>query len=258
MSVQIISNAAPVYFLGESHVLSYASLLSKYEDDGRIFFPIIRFMQNVTASQYADAGKGSLNPTVMQNLKDMALVDANGAVTALARDANFTCLVMFAGDMDIHYELFSQMDENYDFELPGQSLYPLDPARTLIPRDMVEMRLKELLGPFTTTIGWLKAHGIARLVMHALPPRTADNQRAATWTGGKIVDKLLRAKITVEANRVLEAFAVSNGIPFVSTWDAIAPDGYLLPEFDLDGVHVTRPAAAISLARIMTAIRKPA
>jgi hypothetical protein len=89
------------------------------------------------------------------------------------------------------------------------------------------------------------------VLIHALPPRTRDDARAARWTGGVTIPRAVRAKLTVLANRVLEGACARAGIAFVGDWEGlVGADGYLRPELDLDGVHLHQRAAAQSLAQI--------
>jgi hypothetical protein len=250
MAIEIIADTASACLLGESHVLSYSGLLARDSATGRTHVPHTKCLISLKASEYSDIADGSLNPLLVEALQELALTGKAGT-GAGADPGRFTCLALFAGDIDLHQDLFAQMDQDYDIDLPDQGLYPLETGRALIPFEMVDMRLKEMLAPFLAAAARCIAIGIPRLVIHALPPRTADNARAKRWCEGRLVDKALRAKVTFHANRILAAEAALLGIPFVSTWDVLAPEGYLLPKYDLDGVHVTREAAAISYLRIL-------
>lgn len=87
-------------------------------------------------------------------------------------------------------------------------------------------------------------------MIHCLPPRSPDEAAAARWTGDVVVPAPVRAKLTVLANRVLAAFCAETGIPFIDTWAELTESGYLRPEFELDGFHLNRQAALVSLDRI--------
>jgi len=40
-------------------------------------------------------------------------------------------------------------------------------------------------------------------------------------------------------------------IPLIDTWPELAQDGYLLPQYDIDGMHLSREAALVSLQKII-------
>ena len=52
------------------------------------------------------------------------------------------------------------------------------------------------------------------------------------------------------ANRVLAKLAAEHDVALIDIWPETSVDGYLRPEFDLDGMHLSREAALISLKKI--------
>jgi hypothetical protein len=254
MPIEIVGDTAPIHLVGESHVLSYAGLLARDVDSGRIFAPNLKCLIDLKAARYSDPQTGRLHQSLMDALQEMSLAgkaDAGGLAPQAPKD---TFLALFAGDIDIHGDLFTQMDQDYDVDLPGPSPYPPSAAgRSIIPFALLEMRLKEIFAPFFAAIRTFRSIGINRIILHALPPRSPDDERARRWCDGRLVSAVLRAKITWAANALIADFAAAEEFCFVSSWDALAPEGYLLPCYDLDGVHVTREAAAISYLRIVDA-----
>jgi hypothetical protein len=253
MRIEIIDDTAPVHLLGESHVLSYANLVARNSGTGRIHVPNAKCLISLKASEYADAATGVLHIQLMEALQELSIADKAVRSLKLESSQRVTTMALFAGDIDLHADLFAQMDQDYDIELPGQSLYSAASGSQMIPFELLDMRLKEIFAPFFLGVTKFRDIGIEGLVLNALPPRTPDAERARRWCEGRLVSAMLRSKITFHANRLLAEFAASHGLGFVSAWDVIAPEGYLLPQYDLDGVHVTREAAAISFRRIIEA-----
>ena len=253
MSIEILDDTAPVHILGESHVLSFANLAARDSATDRIFLPAIKCLISLKAGDYADAATGGLNILLMDALQELSVADKASQTLALARPREAVRLALFAGDIDLHSELFAQLDEDHDVELPGQTPFAGANGAQMIPFELLDMRLREIFGPFFLAVEKFISIGLTGVVLHALPPRTQDAERARRWCQGRAVRPTLRSKVTWHANALLAEFAASRGLPFVSTWDALAPEGYILPQYDLDGVHVTREAAAISFRRIIEA-----
>jgi hypothetical protein len=253
MSIEIIDDTAPVHLLGESHVLSYANLVARDGVTGRIHVPSAKCLISLKASQYAEVTTGALHVQLMEALQELSIADKASRSLQLASARRGAALALFAGDIDLHSDLFAQLDQDYDVELPGQTLFPAAGGGQMIPLELLDMRLKEIFAPFFMAVTQFQAVGIESVVLHALPPRTRDAERARRWCEGRLVSASLRAKITFHANIILAEFAAKQGLGFVSTWDVLAPEGYLSPQYDLDGVHVTREAAAISFRRIIEA-----
>jgi hypothetical protein len=253
MSIEIIDDTAPVHLLGESHVLSYANLVARDSATGRIHVPNAKCLISLKASEYANVAAGALHPLLIEALQELSIAEKADRALKLASPRRATALALFAGDMDLHADLFAQMDQDCDVELPGQPFFANESRSQMIPFELLDLRLKEIFAPFFMAATQFQAVGIEGIVLHALPPRTPDAERARRWCEGRLVSASLRAKITFHANSVLAEFAAKQGLGFVSTWDALAPEGYILPKYDLDGVHVTREAAAISFRRIIEA-----
>jgi hypothetical protein len=253
MSIEIIDDTGPVHLLGESHVLSYANLVARDSATGRIHVPSAKCLISLKAGQYADLATGALHVQLMEALQELSIADKAGRSLQLAPSQRVTKLALFAGDMDLHSDLFAQLDQDYDVELPGQSLFPAASGGQMIPLELLDMRLKEIFAPFFLAATQFQGIGIEGVILHALPPRTPDAEKARRWCEGRLVSPILRAKITFRANSILAEFAAKQGVGFVSAWDVLAPEGFLLPQYDLDGVHVTREAAAISFRRIIEA-----
>jgi hypothetical protein len=251
-----------IYCIGESHVLAMKDILVEEELTGENFLTVGRFIQGLSASNFSTP-KGFLNQKVGETFFEWQLMAADGAPTHRSTVKKLVCpfflaqrpfvappLVIFAGDVDINHVLFRQMGEEYDFEsaeTPG--LPPAAGARP-VPRGVVDRALDKIFAPLAHGVARLKAAGMDRIVLHGLPPRSSDDEQARRWSNGVICPLATRRKICMLANDRLRRIAADVGVAYLDAWDEIATDGVLAPEYDLDGLHLTRAGAAISVGKI--------
>jgi len=117
----------------------------------------------------------------------------------------------------------------------------------------VQQQIEATYRPFEAMLQALRPV-FPRLMVHGLPPRTPDDAKAARWTGGVTVAAAVRSKMTVLANRRLAGICAALDIPFLDTWAETSLDGYLHPDFELDGLHLNQRATAVSLSAIAAAL----
>jgi hypothetical protein len=156
--------------------------------------------------------------------------------------------VFFAGDVDMQ-NLFAQLGNDYDFELPGDTLYGVNFDKQPMPYQAVRERVDRMLRPFLDAMYMLRPL-FPRTMVHALPPRSIDNERSQHWSFGVYVDAPLRAKLTLVANQIMAETFAGLDIPFIDLHDQISEGGYIRPEYDLDGLHLSRKAVLLSLEAI--------
>jgi len=252
MSVDLLGRATTIHTIGESHAIQFNDLLFKPGGSELLYLCKSRFFHHLPASYYLE--NGDFNPLLRSALIADGIFDDQGRANFMMRDWNPDYMasravlpppmVFFAGDVDMQ-TLTYQIGNRYDFELPGDPGYGVDFDKEPMPYATVKAKIEALFDPFLVVI-----HGInalfPRTMVHALPPRTRDDERAARWTGGVFTGSV-RSKLIVVANQVLEAGCAAIGAPFVNTWPQIAADGYLNPEFDLDGLHLNPRGARFSL-----------
>ncbi len=131
MTIEIIADTAPVHLLGESHVLSYAGLVARDTGSGRVFTPSAKCLISLKAGDYADPASATLNGELLDALQELSISGKAGPGGGAVSPASFVCLALFAGDMDLHAELFTQMDTESDVDLPGHTPYPAAMGRPL-------------------------------------------------------------------------------------------------------------------------------
>lgn len=259
MTVSLLGVPYPIHLVGESHTLVFRNLLVRDDDSGRLYQTKIRYLPHVLAQNFFYQASQSHNVDLIDALRFEGLLRADlqpahssldGATVSGAwmekRSIVAPALVFCIGDLDLHH-LLDQFGD-YDFELPGDECYGADHTRPPVPHGTVLAQLEKLLAPFGVGLRQLKGAGFSRMMVHCIPPRSADDSTASRWMSAP---KAVRAKMTVMANRILARLCAEADIPFIDTWTELTRDGYLLPEYDIDGMHLSREAALLSLQKII-------
>jgi len=257
LSVEIIGAVTPIHMIGESHSLIFSNILFRPSGSEDSYLCRTRFFSSLRARQYSVGDELSddyVDGLVAEGLLDRAYRPvhqyAEPSATFLAGMPLMSPpMVLFAGDLDLH-ELLRQVGDQFDFLLPDDPGYGVDPTRQIMTYAQVRDHIAGFLAPFCNAVAQLKAASFDRVMIHCLPPRTPDNDAAARWTDGIVIGAPFRAKLTLLANRLLAEYCEMAGIGFIDTWPDLTENGYLRPEFELDGVHINRKSAMISLDRI--------
>jgi hypothetical protein len=142
------------------------------------------------------------------------------------------------------------MGRAYDFELAEAPHLALLQGAKPVPRTEVERVVRQVLEPFIRAVRRLKQAGLDRLMIHGLPPRSADQARSRQWTRTDCPVET-RIKVTMLANRLLADAARDLGVGYLDVWPELGADGRMAERYDLDGVHVTREGAVIALEKII-------
>ena len=257
MSVELLGAVTPIHMVGESHSLVFSNLLFRPACAQESYLCKTRFLSVLKAADYSagnDLSVDYVHALIAEGIVDSALrpafLHAEPSAAFLAgMPVMSPPMVLFAGDLDMH-QLFRQIGGSYDFILPDDPCYGTDKARQILPYSDIEGHIAGFLAPFFNAVRLLKGVGFSRMMIHCLPPRTPDNAAASHWTGGIIIDAPVRAKLTLLANRQIAAFCTEAGIAFIDTWPDLTENGYLRPEYELDGAHINRQSALISLEMI--------
>ncbi|MYM67029.1 hypothetical protein GTP45_09335 [Pseudoduganella sp. FT55W] len=264
MPLTMLGTPSPIYLIGESHTLIFRNLLFRAGANDQLFQCRIRFLPHVMAQNFFQQASNAFHPDLLEAFRGEELLRANLAPSHLSLDGATIsgawmekravvapALVLCIGDLDLHH-LYGQF-AGYDFELPDDVHYGVDRSLRPVAYATLLAQVEKLLAPFIAGLRMLRAAGFTRMLVHCVPPRTSDDVATKRWTK---VHKSVRAKLTVMANQVLARECAANGIPFIDIWPETSKDGYLLPEFDLDGMHLTAAAAHISLDKIVTSLHE--
>ena len=260
MSVELLAAVMPIHMVGESHTLAFSNLLFRPSWSKDTFLCRTRYFPTLLAAQYS-AGQ-TLNGGFVAALVAEGILDKDHRPAFMHAEPSAAFLagvpimsppvVFFAGDMDLHQSIFSKIADKFDFKLPDDPFYGVDNSKEMLPFATVREQLTSVMSPFFNAMERLRVAHFGRLMIHCLPPRTPDDVSASRWTSGVLIRASIRAKLTLAANRLIGEFCAKYEIPFIDTWPELTEGGYLRREFELDGVHVNREAALISLDKIST------
>jgi hypothetical protein len=260
MVVKLLDGITPLYLIGDSHCLQYTEVMFENDQPLLKFGCKTKFFFDLPAERYFQ--DGSPNSMVVDSLKSEGILNREGNPGWLVPDASSTYLsgrpahapimVLFGGEVDIQY-LLSKLGNEFDFELPDDPGYGVDFDKQPMSFESVRNRIAAAFDPLIAALQWLRP-SFPRMMVHALPPRSRNEEWAARWSFRVSVDAPIRAKIALAANRYLRDACGRLDIPFIDPWDFLSLDGYLRAEFDLDGLHVNRTALTKSLELIVGAI----
>ncbi|ELX09097.1 hypothetical protein Jab_2c11570 [Janthinobacterium sp. HH01] len=264
MAVTLLGTPSPIHLIGESHTLIFRNLLFRTAGSEQLFQTRTRYLPHVLAQNFCDPAVRAFHQDLLEAFRAEELLrpdlspahhSLDGSTISGAwmekRAVVAPAVVLCIGDLDIHH-LLSQFAD-YDFELPDDVHYGVDRDKRPVAYATIRAHMEKLLSPFTEGLRLLRAFGFTRMVVHCVPPRTPDDAATLRWTK---VHKSVRAKLTVIANQFLARECAAIGIPFIDVWPELCKDGYLRPEFDLDGTHLTVAAAQVALDKIVASLRQ--
>lgn len=264
MAVTLLGTPTPIYLIGESHTLIFRNLLFRATGGEQLFQTRTRYLPHVLAQNFCDPVARTFRQDFLEAFRAEELLRSDLSPAHHSFDGSTIsgawmekraivapAIVLCIGDLDIHH-LLSQFAD-YDFELPDDPHYGVDRTKRPVAYSTIRAQMEKLLSPFIEGLRMLRAFGFTRMLMHCVPPRTPDDAATLRWTKAH---KSVRAKLTVIANQLLARECAAIGIPFIDVWPEMCQDGYLRPEFDLDGTHLTVAAAQVSLEKIVASLRE--
>ncbi len=249
IELEPLGNISHVYMVGDSHCLKFADLTYRPVGTPYVFACQTEFIPSLFHN--------SLH-LLKEGLKAAGFFDVNDEpcwLTIVPIDAFVKgrpvlspAMVIFLGEADLQV-IISQIS-GFDFELPDDPGYGIDFDSDPIDYDSVWQEVKNRFDPLVEAVESLR-HYFPRLMWHGLPPRCRDDAKATRWSGSRSAARM-RAKVTLMANRLLKSACARSGIPFIDVWDELSLDGYLRPDMDLDGLHLARPAADVSMRAVVS------
>ncbi len=258
MQVELLNQVTPIHLIGESHTVAFNNLIFKATNSNDAFICRSKFIPLIPANKYGS--ETSVNADFLKALISEGLIAEKfmrpyyqHLIDAVAFYQSMPLIappiVFFFGDTELQ-SFLTQFGSNFDFELPDDSLYGMDSEKDPIPYTIIRNHLEQLISPAIAVLRQLKNVGFTRLMVHSLPPRSIDDKAASKWIHGIIISSQIRSKLAVLINRYLESACKDIEIGFINTWLETSQDGYIKSEFELDGLHVNKRAAVISLEKI--------
>jgi hypothetical protein len=257
-----LRTSLPVYVVGDSHTLPYRNLVVFDKWTGQLVIIRSKYISGLTAHDFFDIEQQEFLPSVFQFLEYEGLV-RDGRATHLSREkidfaiAQAMCqpmtppLMLFAvGGIDVRGVLVPMLGADYDFVPPFDLPYPTS-GMPLVPWDLVAQTIEQRIRPFICGLKQLRDCGFNRLYVQNVVPPTLDDVLAKKLNRGINCSALVRTRLTAAFNRVLASEVSSIGATVLDVWPQVTDQGYLKPEYDLDGVHLPPCVAQTQVERLL-------
>ncbi|HEX4609505.1 MAG TPA: hypothetical protein VH092_15005, partial [Urbifossiella sp.] len=253
----------PVYVIGDSHALAFSRLTFDEEVTGATFGTRAKYIPSGFTGQAFWSEGGGLNPDLIAALEYEGLLREGRALhfstadqidlaIALATEQPQAppVLIITCGDIDVRAAILPLLKEERDFIPADPTRYP-HTDRPLLPFDLVRRAVADRADPLVRGVLRLQAVGFTRTYLHGVVPPTTDDDRFRHLHGYDC-PAATRYKAARAFNDYLAAECGKSGIPFIDVWpETTTPEGYLRPEYELDGVHLPREAARITLHKVL-------
>jgi lysophospholipase L1-like esterase len=254
--------ALPLYVIGDSHSLPYKNMLFPDKWTGQWIITRSKYIAGLTAHDFFNLEAQEFLPSIIECLEYEGLI-RDGSATHLSKDEiDFSIakasglpitppLMLFTlGDIDIRGVLLRMFSDKYDFVPPFDLPYPLL-DRPIIPWDVIAEIIEERLAPLVEGLKQLRIAGFNRIYVQLVVPPTTDENRSSEING--ISCPLpVRTKLVASFNRLLAERVNALDVPVIDIWPQITgKDGYLLHDYELDGVHLAPRAAKMHLEQVL-------
>lgn len=254
----------PVYFLGDSHTMMFNHLLLALPDlppllTRAIYIPQLKAFhfcseagelhpEIVTALQY----EGLLRRKQVKQVGEQREVGEVNIEQLLKRPSPYPPRVVICCGYGDLFLSMCHLGDHYGFVLPGFEAQFSLAGRQLLPLQAVQNLAAEAFKSLELGLQQLQKLGL-QLFLHELPPPMPSDQDFyhqarfhCPWD--------TRLQLTLVFNQQLQALAERLQIPFVSIWQQITTaEQQLQLDYHLDGVHLNRHAARLSLQALLAA-----
>jgi lysophospholipase L1-like esterase len=259
---EVAQSALPIFVIGDSHALPFKNMVFQDKWTGQWVTVRSKYISGLTAHDFFNPATSEFLPSVIACLEYEGLI-RDGTATHLSKsEIDFSIarasalpltppLIMFTvGDIDIRGSLLPMFGDQYDFVQPFESPYPLL-DRQIIPWDMLAEIIERHLRPFIEGLKQLKIAGFNRLYVPLVVPPTTDEDRIKQLHGIHC-PLSVRSKLVCSFNRILSEAMEAIGVTIINIWPQVTGnDRYLLPEYELDGVHLPPKAARMQLEQLL-------
>jgi hypothetical protein len=147
----------------------------------------------------------------------------------------------------------------FDFVLPQAPVLPLDPKAEILPVDAVRAVLRKKIQPFLDLLLHVRSLARHAVVHMESPPPCADAQQALShipWPlfpgmTKEIAPRHVRYKVWRLHSDIVAAVCADSDIGYVGhPPQAVDDEGFLRPEFSLDGIHANHKYGALQLRQM--------
>jgi hypothetical protein len=173
----------------------------------------------------------------------------NLKITGFANDQAYVFVV---GEVNIRWytqRLTPDVDFPVPFSLGAVEALPAKPRHRVVSYAAVLKALADDFTPLFRALRYLRAAGLETVFLHSLPPPTPDDALAERLFKFPSLARS-RYKVTMLANYLFRAVCNDIGIGFIDTWQAVTLDNILDPRYSLEGVHLNRDHALLSIQEV--------
>jgi hypothetical protein len=268
IELNLIDRPLRLYVVGDSHCLPLRDLIVSDSFTERTYMVFSKYVVGQTASDMSKGGKVSREFLAAIESEEIlrdghftfsSLQKNDLAVSFAAGEAALApLLVISAGDIDLRAGLLPKLSDRYDILLPFKTPYGARKDSQIMPYAVVSKIARAALQPLGDAVEHLTQMGLSRALVLPIVPPTVDQRRFEALHGFACPVET-RYKATVAFNRTLAEICAASGATFLDIWpEYLDENGYLRPEFELDGVHLNRSASMITVRRIIeAALGKP-
>lgn len=270
-SVTLQQRLEPVYCLGDSHCNLFNYLLFD-SPTGPLLCKSL-FIRYFDAAHFMQA-PGEIHPAVQQALEQEFLLhkaermyDELQNQLILRRASQPPVVLVFCGYIDLH-RLYQTFQNKYLIPGPhspnthsetGPDTGPdtptgffaeseLNAGQLYVPYRQIESHVRNELQGIAQGLQWLKATGF-RVALHELPP-PGNSDHSFEQISGFACHFQNRLQLTRWVNRSLAEICQQVDVPLISLWDQVWDGKQLKSEYLLDGIHLNRAAATLSMQQL--------
>lgn len=271
-SLDYLGEVIPYHYIGDSHAGVIGSLEFQSAGGQRIITRVSGIWRFVAADML-DAD-GMVSEAVMQALRRVGAFHSSTAFAPVpglrailttygnekrpeqpktTESANHVPYVFNVGEINARYVLYRLVMDQIDFAVPFAT-NGLDRLSSQTPRQVLsaEQMLRLLAEEFTPLFRGLRIlqnAGLRTLYLHCVPPPAVDDVDSERVLKHRSPGRL-RYKLAMFINYLYEAVCRETGIGFVNTWPLVSRDNILDSEYYLDGLHLNRKHAILSVREV--------
>ena len=253
--IDAASKPTAVYVLGDSHVLGFKNVFFRDSYTGGDYYTVSRYYSGFAADGVFSGG--ALDPAFVKALEYEGLLKEGRPTHLRTQHLDLAAayasglpqvpplILLCCGDIDLRGNFLQYLTDEYDLILPFETVYPAT-GKPPLPYDVALPLAKNRLQPLLSGLKALHDLGLVRTYFHTIAPPTM-NAELFRQVHGFDCPVSTRYKAAWLYNHILTRKCREYGIPLIDVWPEATRDGYLRPEYELDGVHLAREANLLSL-----------
>jgi hypothetical protein len=251
----------PIHVIGDSHVLSYRHVALTEEVTGQSFVTRSRYLPSGFCAENFFTQPAGFHKDFYETLVYEGLVRNGYAVHHSADRMDLTVaqatgmpteaplLLVSCGDITVRSSFLPHFKDEHDFILPGEHPYGVT-NKPIVPSDLCQRLMEQRASQIIQALAKLRGLGFTRTYLHCIVPPTTNDTLFQQINGFRCPVNT-RYKAARMFNAYLAEKCRAMGGSFIDIWPDVTENGYLKPEYELDGVHLTRPSILFSLRHLL-------